>query len=78
MPVGQEVDIPHSVLVRCPMVKFDLRAARKCDGCVHFGGLTEKLAGELVRFHQRFAVNCKFGQDRDLFQLAVEPEGGIK
>jgi len=65
----REVDIPAGVLVRCPLVKFDLRAVRKCEGCEHFAGLGEQIGGRMVSFTQQFVVRCRFPYDRNLFQL---------
>lgn len=68
MPLDRQVEIPAEVLVRCPLVNFDLRRARGCDGCEHMRGLTE--LADRGTFHARFQVRCAWPQDRQLFRLA--------
>lgn len=76
MAIGEQVEVPADVLVRCPLLKFDLRAAGECDECPHFGGLTEMIAGGSQPFHRRFAVNCRHGIDRELYRLAAKATQG--
>lgn len=68
----RQVDVPAGVVVRCPLVGFDLRALQKCDGCAHYHGLTEMLGNDAVPIHKRFAARCAWPIDRELQQLASE------
>jgi hypothetical protein len=64
-----DVPVPHDILVRCPVQRFDLRRARDCEGCRHFAGLAEVLARPEAPFHERFQVRCGVPTDRALFRL---------
>lgn len=66
------VEIPHQVVVRCPLERFDLRRAGQCAGCEHFAGLTQMFGREGglgAPFHKAFAVRCRYPQDRELQTL---------
>lgn len=69
---GDEIEIPPNVLVRCPLKQFDQRRAKGCEGCEHFGGLTEMVQAPNVRFHHRFAIQCRHPIDRELAALAED------
>lgn len=66
MPVGDDVTIPESVRVRCPIKAFALRRASLCDGCPHFAGLAEQLGNERLPFHRRYTVRCAHPIEREL------------
>lgn len=72
---GDEIEIPDPVVVRCPLKRFELRRAIRCEGCPHFAGLTELLAASAAQpipFHKAYAVRCAYPVDRELQALAAE------
>lgn len=62
----REVDVPAGVLVRCPLFRFDLRRVTHCEGCEHFHGLTDTIAGPATPFQHRYRVRCAYPIDREL------------
>jgi len=66
---GGTLDIPLSVLVRCPLVGFKMRVmGGHCPGCEHFRGLKDSYPGK--PFHVRYAVLCSAqATRRELFDL---------
>jgi hypothetical protein len=69
--IGDEVQIPSNVLVRCPLAAFDLTRAYRCEGCQHFQGLVEyQPPGGQGAFHKRYGVRCAYPVDRELQALA--------
>lgn len=70
----KEIDIPREIHVRCPLRKFHLIAAQRCDGCEHFRGLAEALANPALAFESRFRVRCAHPIERELCH--VEPTPG--
>jgi len=69
----EEVEIPESVRVRCPLVEYRLRAvASHCPACPHFQGLADRFPGSKHAFAIRYAVLCA-GEPakRELFELEV-------
>lgn len=76
--VGDDIEIPDAVVVRCPLKRFDLARAIRCEGCTHFAGLTELMTREAstapIPFHRAYAVRCAFPIDRELQSLAPETE----
>ncbi|XAI95664.1 hypothetical protein [Microcystis phage Mae-JY22] len=73
---GDEIEIPDQVVVRCPLRRFELRRALRCETCAHFAGLTEVLqrshGDKAVAFHDAYRVRCTFPIDRELQTLATE------
>jgi hypothetical protein len=68
MPIGDQIDIPNDVLVRCPLVHFAQRRAASCAQCAHFAGLTEQLNGPHP-FARLYALRCAHPVDRELSHL---------
>lgn len=54
------IEMPEDVLVRCPLVEFNLRAVAKgCPACRHFHGLADRFPGhEEKPAHKRYLVLC--------------------
>lgn len=75
---GDEIEIPDQVVVRCPLKRFELRRAFRCESCPHFAGLTEVLKHEqadaAVKFHDAYRVRCTFPIDRELQTLTTEAD----
>lgn len=69
MPTGDNVDIPANILVRCPLVKFAMARATKCNTCTHFCGLSEQMARPGLPFFRTYAVRCNYPVDRELAAL---------
>lgn len=57
---AQEVEIPATAVVHCPLVDFKLRQVAKCMDCPKFGGaLQDRFPGAAhLSFTQRYAVPC--------------------
>lgn len=76
MPLHDEIAVPADVLVRCPEKQFAMRQARRCEGCGHFKGLTERFSqGEHLRemrFEAQYAVRCAYPQDREVSRVTWE------
>jgi hypothetical protein len=72
MALNDEIAIPHSVLVRCPVRRFAQRRALHCEGCEHFRGLTQLVSGADKAFAQAYAVRCAYPVDRELAPLAED------
>lgn len=67
----QQVDIPPTALVHCPLVDFKLRSVRKCVECEHFDGLHDRFPGGTHAFVVGFRVGCKA---RPVLREMVETE----
>jgi hypothetical protein len=66
------VDIPGSVLVRCPLVEFKLRPiAKHCPTCPHFKGLADRFPGSSQHsFVQRYLLRCQGAvTNREVFEI---------
>lgn len=72
MPIGEDIDIPASAYVRCPLVRFRLRWAGDCPQCHQFRGLTEVLRNAKMDFEQQFHVRCASPIERELFHV-IDP-----
>lgn len=75
MPLGEQVEIPNTTFVRCPLVRWKLRQARRCNGCEHFAGLSEQMSTEgpiALPFETRFGVRCGFPVDRELYPIDLD------
>jgi hypothetical protein len=81
--IGEDIEIPRDIFVRCPLIQFKLRQARKCDGCEHFRGITllihddngvpiPEQAKAPGAFRRMFAVGCAYPMDRELYQVEIE------
>lgn len=71
--MADEIEIPDTVRVRCPLVEFQLRAVAKCVDCKHFRGLSDRFPGGKARFAIRYAVLCAAEPaKRELFELEAE------
>ena len=75
-PAGGEagtIEVPDSVLVRCPLVDFTLRrVASRCPGCPHFHGLADRFPGSNhIPPAKRYLVLCgePLPVKRELFEL---------
>jgi hypothetical protein len=69
-----ELQVPRSVLVRCPLVQFRLRAiADHCPACPHFRGLSDRFPGpSSLAFIQRYTVLCAAEPvRRELFEIEM-------
>lgn len=57
---GQEeqVEIPPSAVVACPLVGFKFNPVERCVACQHFGGLTDRFPGGPHEFKVRYLVGC--------------------
>lgn len=71
---GDDLDIPLSVLVRCPLIGFKLRAVGgHCPECPHFRGLSDRLPVGKHPFHARYAVLCAAEPTRrELFEVEID------
>jgi len=72
-PGDETVEIPSSVLVRCPLVGFRMRAiAPHCSRCDHFKGLADRFPGaKHLEFGKRFMILCAAEPvRRELFEVA--------
>lgn len=69
MPLGANVDFPPSAHVRCPLRRFHLRPAARCDGCEHFRGLAELTPIAQLEFELQFRVRCAYPTDRELLHV---------
>lgn len=68
-----DATIPEHVFVRCPMVAWKLRQAKRCDSCEHFRGLTQRMQSDKpMPFEHEFAVRCAFPVDRELYAVEIE------
>lgn len=56
----QEIHVPDSVRIRCPLVSFKLRKVDDhCPDCPHFRGLVDRFPGSTSHaFVVRYAVMC--------------------
>ena len=78
MPIGEDITIPESVLVRCPLHQFSHRRARLCDNCMHFRGLAEQRPGSsawngpAAVFQRCFSVRCAWPIERELSALVED------
>ena len=70
----EEVDIPEHIFVRCALRQFKLCQARRCEGCEHFRGLTERMRreGQPLPFESQFAVRCAYPVDRELYNVQID------
>lgn len=67
------VNVPHGVLVECPLVKKRLRPVERCQGCEHFAGLLDQFpGGDHLDFSKRHMVACRFPFGRALFEVTSE------
>lgn len=59
-PISEEtMEMPDDVLVRCPLVDFNLRAvARHCQACPHFHGAADRFPGSDKPPDKRYLVLC--------------------
>lgn len=58
---SQEVDVPESMRVHCPLAGFKLRQVSKCLACPHMAGgaLVDRFPGAAhLSFGQRYSVPC--------------------
>lgn len=58
---AEQVDVPASALVHCPLVGFKLRQVAKCLECEHMQGraLVDRFPGAVqLAFAQRYTVPC--------------------
>lgn len=58
---AEQVDVPTSALVHCPLVGFKLRQVAKCLECQHMqgGALVDRFPGAVhLAFAQRYTVPC--------------------
>lgn len=70
------IEIPHSIVVACPKLRFQFRRAVKCEGCEHFGGLALRMKREgtdyklleksPAQFKDAFALECRHPISRGL------------
>lgn len=67
----QQVAIPPTARVHCPLVDFKLRSINKCTACEHFDGLHDRFPGGSHGFVVRFRVGCKA---RPVLREMVETE----
>lgn len=69
----EEVDVPPTALVHCPLVAFKLRAAQQCIGCEHHHGMTDRFPGAAnLSFVQRYRVTCSARPTlREMQELAL-------
>jgi hypothetical protein len=68
----REVAIPSHVFVRCPLSVWKLRQAKRCEGCEHFCGLSQRLSRDGMPFEAEFQVRCAFPVDRELYHVEIE------
>lgn len=61
----EQIEIPATALVQCPMVRFELRPVEKCvdagggQPCPHFRGLEDRFPNaKHLKFSQRYTVKC--------------------
>lgn len=54
----QDVEIPSSALIACPLVGFDMRKVEACASCKLFAGLEDRFPGSKHPFHKRYLVKC--------------------
>jgi len=68
----QTIEIPATVLVRCPLVGFKLRPVDgHCPGCEHFRGLMDRFPRSKHSFAVRYSVACAAEPlKRELFEIA--------
>lgn len=54
------VEMPEEVLVRCPLVEFNLwSVAKHCQPCKHFHGAADRFpGGNDIRADKRYLVLC--------------------
>lgn len=69
MAIGDQVEIPANVLIRCPLRKQAFVSARKCEGCEHFAGLGELYDRPEMPFIERFVIQCAFPTVREMAQV---------
>ncbi len=66
------VTMPPEVLVKCPLVEFDMRPAFKCARCEFMAGITDQYEGSKMPFHRRYVLRCVHPQHpakRELYRL---------
>ncbi|MDF3822822.1 hypothetical protein P3G55_23190 [Leptospira sp. 96542] len=54
----EQVDIPPTALVACPLAAFNLRPVVRCADCTHFAGLVDRLPDGGHPFKVRYVVQC--------------------
>lgn len=54
----EQLEIPDSALVQCPLVGFDMRPVSACATCPKFAGLEDRFPGGPHPFHKRYTVKC--------------------
>ncbi len=68
----EEIEIPPTALVACPLTGFNLRPVVKCVGCKHFAGLTDRFPDGGHAFKVRYLVNCSARPvQREIKELAA-------
>lgn len=76
MSSPETVEIPDSVLVRCPLVGFNLRVVGKgCVRCTHFHGMADRFPGKTdLAAEKRYLVLCgePVPVKRELFKIWSE------
>lgn len=69
--MNDEIDVPDSVLIRCPKVEFKLARVAKCSECAEFTGLADRFPGSEAPFARRYLVLCRHEPTkRELQELA--------
>ena len=61
-----DVDIPDSVIVRCPIYANRNRAAKHCAECRHFKGVSQMAYSDdtELTWSQQYAIRCSFILER--------------
>jgi len=71
--VEETIEMPESVLVRCPLVDFQLRpVAKHCPPCPHFRGLADRFPGmtSIVPAKRYFVLCAGAPTKRELIEVA--------
>lgn len=68
----ETIDVPNTVLIRCPKTEFKLTPVADCSQCGSFAGLAARFPGDAIPFAKNYLVLCRSEPvKRELFEVAA-------